>query len=440
MAGLAKLERELETLRPPTLTPLKEALKAASRGAEAAREPMNDTRKTLAAADAESRELYVRLEIEKRGLPLALLQLDQAAAKLQLGEAEQKLRDGESLGRSGAISEAQLVELHNAFEAQERELAILEQQLAIESRPPPPEELAEAKAKLAKSEAELVAAERAVGQVLAQRDAEIAVIEATMAEVIFEIDFASRNFAEIIQSGIQYAERELDLLPSDADERRQELEAELAKSREQLAAAQANPPHIYLAPGGGIVRLKVRRGESRTARVGDKFEEEDVVCMIYPPANMEVVTQVNEVNVELVKPGMRATVHAPALEKAEFPAVIEQVAAIGRDKFAGSSRWYSAEQVRAGVTHFAMHVEIEGEHEGFRQGMTVAVAIEVDHRAGVDWLPAGAISLVDGQAMVWRDQEKLSPISGYFFGANYFVVTEGLAAGSSIWQRFERNL
>ncbi|MFT5129533.1 MAG: multidrug resistance efflux pump [Rhodothermales bacterium] len=439
MARLAELNAELAALK-PTLIPLRNTLEAASTAAEAARGPMNSSRETLATADAKTRDLYVRLEIEKRGLPLALLQLDQKAAKLRLDEAKQKLADGESLGKSGAISEAQLVELRNAFETQERELAILQQQLAIESRPPPPEELAEAEAKLAKSEADLAAAERAVEQVLAQRDAEIAVIRAKMAEIIFEIDFAARNFVEIIESGIQYAERELNLLPPDAAERREELEAELAKSREQLAAAQANPPHIYLAPVSGIVRLKARRGEDRTARVGDKFDEEDVVAMVYPPANMEVVAKVNEVNVELVKPGMPATVHAPALEKTSFPAVIEQVAAIGLDKFAGNSRWYSSEQVRAGVTQFAMRVEIEGEHEGFRQGMTVAIAIEVDRREGVDWLPSGAISVVDGQPMVWRDQESPSPIAGYFFGDDHFVVTDGLAPGDSIWQRFERNL
>jgi multidrug resistance efflux pump len=439
LAQLATLSSEMNALK-PTLTPLKSGLEGASRDADSARVPMNESRQALAAADSETRELYVRLEIEKRGLPLALLQLDEEAATLQLQEAKQKLADGEVLAESGAISEAQLVELRNAFETQERELAILHQQLAIERRPPPLEALAEAKAKLAKSEAELAVAERAVEQVLAQRDAEIAVIEAKMAEVVFEIDFASRNFAEIIESGIKYAERELNLLPPDATERKQELEAELAKSREQLAAAQAKPPHIYLAPVSGIVRLKARRGESRTARVGDKFEEEDVVAMIYPPANMEVVAQVNEVNVELVKPGMPATVHAPALAQTAFPAVIEQVAAIGLDKFAGNSRWYSAEQVRAGVTQFAMHLELQDEHEDFRQGMTVAVAVEVDRREGVDFLPARAVSLVDGKAMVWRDQSAPSPVSGYFFGDNHFVVTGGLRTGDSIWQRFERNL
>ena len=439
VARLAELQAELAELK-PTLEPLRESLAEARDAAESAREPMQAARVALDAADAETRDLYVRLEIEKRGLPLALLQLDEKAATLELEEAEQKFRDGQALATSGAISEAQLVELRNAFETQQRELKILQQQLMIESRPPPPEELAEAKAKLAKSEAELEAAKRAVEQVLAQRDAEIAVIEAKMAEILFEIDFASRNFVEIIESGIRYAERELNVLPPGDEERRADLDAEISRLQEQLKAAEENPPHVYRAPVSGIVRLKAQRGESRTARVGDRFDEEDVVAMIYPPANMEVLAQVNEVNVELITPGMAAAVLAPALNTEPFAATIDQLSAIGRDKFAGDSRYYSSSQIRAGVTEFVMRVRLNEEHEDFRQGMTVAVAIEVDRREDVIWLPAGVVVEADGQAKVWRAPDDLSPVEGYFFGDDYFIVTGGLTDGSTVWQRFARNM
>lgn len=421
------------------LPELRQAMLAERAALNELKVPLQELRTQLEAAEVETAGLYIRLEIEKRGLEMAGLQLDKEAAALQLAAATRKFEDGKAALADGAVSQASVDALEAMMLSSNSDLGIIEQRLAISSRPPSEEEVEEARMRKQKAEAEATAARHTYDQQIAAGNTEITLARARISKLQHELD-AVTLFPVIIEANISIAVRELELLDPEDETRRNELEPEIVAMRQQLEAAKDNPPHIYYAPVSGVVRLKQYGAANRPTQAGDEWWSEDAVVMLYPPENLEVQIRVNEVNVDSVRAGMPARVLVPSLRDLALIGEIIQVSAIGRDKF--HQRQSRQGEAHAGVTEFDVRVRIDGLPAEMRQGMTVVVEIALAQHANAVSLATGAVFATDAGFAVLSsaDAADVKAIRGEFFGHDRFIVSEGLNAGDQVWVERRKNL
>lgn len=417
-------------------TGLESALRAARAARDAARPPRDAAATALAAREAAEEELRVRLEIEKRGLPLTKLRLEEESARLAAEEAERKLARGTASAEAGALSQAGLADLADEARRARTQLDIVRARVAIAERPLTPEQRAELDAKLARAEAKAAAAKEDRDRALALADQEIAVLEARVQRQAFAVGKHGNSFAEILESNLEFLEQELaGLDPDEPDDaaRRSEAEAEREQMRGQLAKAKAEPPNVLRAPVAGVARVK--KAGDRLRQPGDQVWEEDVLVEIYPPGRMEVVLRVNEVDARKLAVGQAAVVTVPALPGYQADGAITTVAQLGRDKFADDG------QV-AGVVQFPARVRLAAADPGLRQGMTALVAVELGRAPDALWLPLAAVRR---EGDVWTvmagDAGAPAPrtVEGAPFGDDAFIVASGVAEGETVYVRREGN-
>ena len=391
---------------------------------------------SLATREEAEEDLRVRIEIEKRGLPLANLRLDEEGARLESEEAARKRDQGRAASAAGALSQAALAELEDSATRTANQLDIVRARVAIAARPLTTEQRAEADARLARAESKSAAAQADRDRALALADQEIAVLEARVTRLAFTVDAKGKAFPEILESNLDFVAQELAALdPDDADDRtrKAEAEAELATLRAQLEQAKADPPNVIVAPAAGVAR--VRKTDDRPRQAGDQVWEEDVLVEIFTPGNMEVRVLVNEVDVRKVAPGQRARVTVPALPGFVSEAEIIQVAGLGRDKFADDG------QV-AGLVQFPVRVRLAAPAPTLRQGMTALVDVTLGTRAAALMLPLGAVTRDgDGWSVLAGDAQAPTPraVQGEPFADDAFLLSGGLAEGEAAYILRKRN-
>jgi len=416
-------------------------LVATARAARDAAAPARDaTAAALAERETAELDLRVRLEIEKRGLPLTKLVLDRESAALSLAEAERKRDDGRAAFAAGALARSALDDLESAAADRAGELAMLDSRIAIASRPLTPEAAAEAKVTLDRAEATAAAAQAARDRALGILDQELAVLEAREKRLTTQIELRAYAFPSMLESAIEFAEKELAAVDSeeaegltiDSAERRAVLGAELQRLRQRLEVAKAAPPNVILAPSAGVVR--VGRQDDRAKQAGDRVSEEDVVVELFAPDDMEVVAKINEVDVERVRPGMRCAVTIPALKDRAVGGVVERVSGIGKDKLAELGGF-------ADVVQFDLRIKLDHGDPEFRQGMTALVAIDAGARADVLWLPLGAVRAEadGGWTVLTGDPAERAPVRGEPFAEDRFIIADGLAEGDTVFVERTRN-
>lgn len=417
---------------------LQKKLEAARQARERMRVPRDEIAGTLRAREEQEKEIYIQLEIEKRGVPLAQLQLDEKAARLSLQEAQRKLESGRKAFEAGSISRAALDALEAAVKTAESRLRIVEQKVKIAAAPLPPEALAEARMKRERAEAAAANAQQAHDRALKILDTEIRMFEARLQRLSEDIDYRSRSFPAIIESNLAFARKEMELLDQDETQRRQELETEIARLEQELAEAQKNPPNVATALVDGIAHVRFRG--DRPLQAGDAVREEDVNVRLYPPENMEVRACVNEVNLRRVRRGMPVRVFVPALAK-RLDGQIYQIAGVGKDKLEAFSRWNRT--LFADVTEFDIRVQLTETTPEFRQGMTVMVEILIEEKPDVLWLPIGAVQERNGKYAVLTGRRRAPrrlQIEGVPFAEDTFIVSSGLAEDDAVYLPRVRNL
>jgi multidrug resistance efflux pump len=428
-ADLAPARADLEKLRQDTAG-LSRKLTDARAARDAAQLPRDQAARALGAAEERERDLRVRIEIEKRGVQAAELELDRRAAELALAEAVRKRDQGLGAFKSGALSQSALDDLETQVATLTNQLEIARQKLAIASRPPPPETLEEGKAKLARAKEVADRAQAAHDRALAIQDQEIAVLEAKVARLEHSIEARSARFPALLEDDIRFDEKELAALdPEEDKQRRAEIGQELEKLRAQLVEAKASPPNVLTAPVSGICR--VRKDNDRPRQAGDKLYEEDVVIDLFPPENMEVVARVNEATVARIAAGMPAEVEIGSLPGPPRRGSVTQVAGVGKDKNPGGN-------AASGVTQFEVRVRLDATSQDFRQGMSALVTVELARKADATWLPLGAVTkAADGWSVLAGSARSPSPkaVQGEPFGQDAFVISGGLQAGDVVYAR-----
>jgi multidrug resistance efflux pump len=405
-------------------------LAAARSARDAAKPAFDELQAQLSERERIEEDYDIRIEIEKRGLPLAKLRLDEEASALILAEAERKRDQGKLAFAAGALSKTALEDLEAAVRSAGSQLRIVRENVMINERPPAPEILVEAQTKLDRAKAKADQAQEAYQRALAIQDQEIAVLRAQERRWTASIESRSRHFPAMIEANIEFAEKELSALDQEDSKRRDEITAEILRMKESLDAAMQTPPNVFKAPVSGITWV-MREGD-RPRQAGDRAWEEDTLVEIYPPADMEVVAKVNEVNIKHVAKGMRAAVHIPSLADLRLSGDITQVSGIGKDKFGEfSDTWDKI--VFADVTQFEVRCHLSEARQDYRQGMTALMSIVVSERPDVLWLPIGAVARSgDGwTALVGKDPKPV-PVTGEPFGDDAFIIAAGLKEGDVV--------
>ena len=421
---LAEARAERARLR-DGLADLKQQRDRARAAGDAAQRPRDDLLARLEQRAAAERELYIQLEIEKRGVALAQLQLERQAAQLALAEAQRKQREGQAAFDSGAISQAYLEDLKSQTLAADKELNILDQKIAIAARPVPQEMLTEARLEMEKADAQAKDARHVRDRNLSTLDQEIALLDARIARSLYDIEQLSKGFPTIIEFNLEFLRKELEALEDGEEVRREQIEKELTDLAGELERVRADPPNVGSSTVAGVIRLNRRWG--RVYHVGDRVDAEDIIMEIFPALNLEVRAAINEANVRHVRPDMPVRMTVPALADRKLSGSIALIGGVGKDKFAGIGGWNSS--AFAGVTQFETRIRLDQVTDDLRPGMTVVLEITVGREEDVLYLPASAVRLADGAAVVLTgpaDAPQDKTITGRAFGDGLFIVDSGL--------------
>ncbi len=428
---LAEQRRQM-TQRRAGLPAFEETLNEARAARDAARGPRDQRLRKLEERDESERELHIQVEIEKRGVELAQLQIDRQINQLELAEARRKFRDGRSAFDSGAISQVELEKLESHVTVTTKELDILDEKIKIAARPAPPEQITEVRLKMEQAQVNLSTAEAVRDRNVNVLDQEIAVFEAESDRLQHEIDQKALQFSTVIEANIQFLERELEGLDSDETVRRRQIKQGLVDLAASLKHARAQPPNVGHSPADGAVKLARRWG--RTYHAGDEVEQWTVLMEINPALNLEVHTALNEANVRQVRQGMAAHITVPALGGREMTGTVSLVGGVGKDKYHDLGD--RSERAFADVTQFKTRIRLEDVPQELRPGMTVVIAIEAARLENVLHLPLGAVRIRDGAAFVLarqNDKPRERAIEGRLFGDDAFVVESGLREGDMVW-------
>jgi HlyD family secretion protein len=382
--------------------------------------------------------LYIQLEIEKRGVQRVQLELERDMALLKTQEAERKHKEGQVAFSTGAISELQLEKLGDDLAAERNNLLILEEKLAIASRPEPEEVLTEARLQMEQAEVRAQKARDLRDRALRLIDQKITVLKARLEKSAYEVEEAMRAFPEVLEFSITFLKEEIQSLDDSPEgvERRREIEASIAKLERDLAIARENPPNIGTSPFAGVVHLMQRWG--RPVQTGDRVDRESVVAHVYPGTNLEVRAYLNETDFGSVSEGMDVEIVVPSLNRQRFPGTVTHASRVGKDKFDGrqADAW-------AGVTQFELRVRLDRGNEDLRPGMTAIVECEVDTVEDVLHLPREAVFQAEGgyRCLVRQRGDRVveRSISGKPFSGTAFVVEDGLAEGDTVLVRRRRS-
>ena len=427
-AALAAAREQLASAR-TTATAATSEVAAANQARDVAAKPRDAARLSLETAETAAREPRIRLEIERRVLPATQLGLDVQVATANLAEADRRLADGKAANAAGVASAAELADLTAIQANAAAALDVVKARYSQAALPPTKEAIAEAEARLAKAKAAAAAAEGVRQRNLALADAQIAVGQAKVARYEASLASRTRRFPSTIEQEITALQRERELSPEDAPR----LDAAIAIARKDLAAATASPPNVITAPVAGLAR--VRREGNRQKLAGDQTWQSDPIVEVHPPANLEILVRVNEVNVDRVAPGQTVAVAVPALPGIQRTGKVLTVSGAGRDKGdqAGmAQRW-------TGVTQFDVRVALDpgpGDTD-LRQGMTALVEIATERKANALVLPRGAAlpgpaGAKESWTVILAPEATPVPLNATSFGDDLLLVPE-LAEGTTVY-------
>lgn len=434
-AKLAEIRTQMEAERAKAPA-LDEAL-ATSRAARDAALPARDAAaKALAAAEEAEKDLRFQAEVEKRGLPLARLQIDQRQAALDLAEAERRLQQTTVAVQAGSLPRADQEKAEDDLRRKRNAAEVIAAKIAIETRPADAKTTAAADAELEQARVAADNARGAYQRAIALLEQDVALKEAQVARTAAMIERRSAGFPAVLEAGVRFAERELTLLGNDEADERAVVEKRLAELKKQYEQAKASPPNVVKATAAGLVR--VQRNGDRQRQAGDQAWEGDAMVEVYPPSNMDVLLRVNEVDIGRLRKGMRARVTIPALHDRELKGEVVLVAGVGRDKFERPE--YGGKAGYADVVDFEARVHIEGtEGVELRQGMAVQVELDLGARAGALRLPLAAVAReAKGWSVRLRDGSRRA-VEGEPAGPLWFAVASGVAEGETVTIERTRN-
>ncbi len=201
-----------------------------------------------------------------------------------------------------------------------------------------------------------------------------------------EVEEARLNFLEL-QSKTGSFEAAVEQEKSEVERARNALE----QVRHRLAS------NAVFAPIAGLVVYAFAGSpeEGKKVELGLTPYEGQPLMELPDVTSMQVLTEVNEMDVEKVRVGQEVEVRLDAVPDAVFRGRVATIGSLARHKVSRASG------KRTGVKVFSVDVDIEDADERLRPGLSATVAIHVDTFEDVTYAPVEAIFREDGRAVAY---------------------------------------
>ena len=166
---------------------------------------------------------------------------------------------------------------------------------------------------------------------------------------------------------------ELDAKVKTCDAKLKSDEAKLALEKQKLDVLVTQIARcVVTAPGPGQVIYDHEqdnwRGAEYQIKQGTVIHEQRVVIRLPDPKQMQVVAKVAESRIDLIKPGMSATIEIEGLPGAALIGKVTKV-----NEYPVSENWFNSN-----VKEYATTVQVVEPPAGLRPGMTAKVAVRVE--------------------------------------------------------------
>ncbi len=158
---------------------------------------------------------------------------------------------------------------------------------------------------------------------------------------------------------------------------------------------------------------------------GTAIRERQAIIRLPDPTKMQVKAKINESRIDLIKPGMKATVRLDAFPDIALSGLVTKV-----DDYPLAGNWFSST-----VKEYGTIVKIDNPPEGMRAGMTSAVQIHIEQLTDVVQAPVHAV-IENGKkhyCLVAKDGARtLREVEVGSSNDKFLVVTAGLESGEMI--------
>lgn len=177
------------------------------------------------------------------------------------------------------------------------------------------------------------------------------------------------------------------------EERKLELRVRQAKAEREKAIQDKESLTLTAPMAGLVVYPKVWSGGSNPQKVqeGDTPWPGQPIIELPDLSEMEVATEVSEIDVSKVEPGQRVEIRLDAFPESLFVGSVTSVATLAKDK---------GEENPAKV--FEVTVLIENNSPILRPGMTASARIIVNELPDRLWIPVDAVFSADDTTIVYR--------------------------------------
>lgn len=166
----------------------------------------------------------------------------------------------------------------------------------------------------------------------------------------------------------------------------------LADAMKQLEGAQIRVRNSGLL----ILGQTYQDNMSRTYRVGDTVHEGWRLATVVTPEKIQVRCDINESDIELVKPGQKAHIIVPAIGGDVLPGTVKNIDNLARDR----NPWERG----AGKRTFTATIVIDKKEPRLRPGMGNTVELILDRAEKCTVVPLEAVFTKDKQTMVYCQQ------------------------------------
>ena len=210
------------------------------------------------------------------------------------------------------------------------------------------------------------------------------------------------------------------------EERKLELRVNQAKAELQKAILDKDSLTLTAPMGGLVVYPKVWSGGSTPKKVqeGDTPWPGQPIIELPDLSEMEVATEVSEVDVSKVEPGQKVEIRLDAFPESLFTGSVTSVATLAKEQ---------GEENPAKV--FEVTVLVENNSPILRPGMTASARIIVNELPDRLWIPVDAVFSAHDTTVVYRVEGGTllkAPVALGPKNENAVVVKDGLAVGDRV--------
>jgi RND family efflux transporter MFP subunit len=154
---------------------------------------------------------------------------------------------------------------------------------------------------------------------------------------------------------------------------------------------------------------------------GDKALPQTVLGTVIKPDALGVEAQIDQNDINQVKPGQKAIVIGKDLEQSENEGLVTEMSILGEEK--------------EEVVNFPVRIKLNGTTQGLQPGMEVDVTVLTTGYTGVLAIPAGSVIQKDNQDFVQVKRGNhldLAAVELGFKQGKYWEVKSGLKAGDEV--------